>query len=110
MVVLQHRRIYFTPVTNLDIANVGALDASSRDRPDLIGDPNLSNPTQLLADETNAWCSAALSKNETRALVGLCVELIKVDNVEEGALLRLGDKLGSAAGVLPDLERVSIPA
>jgi hypothetical protein len=36
--------------------------------------------------------------------------LIKVDNVEEGALLRLGDKLGSAAGVLPDLERVSIPA
>jgi hypothetical protein len=35
----------FTPVTNLDIANVGALDASSRDRPNLVGDAHLPNPS-----------------------------------------------------------------
>jgi hypothetical protein len=33
--------------------------------------------------------------------------LIKVDNVEEGAVLRLSYKLGSAAGVLPDQHDVS---
>ena len=32
----------------------------------------------------------------------LCVKLIEVDNVEERALLRLSDKLGSTAGVFPD--------
>ncbi len=43
----------FTPVTNLDIANVGALDASSRDRPNLVGNPHLSNPS------ASAWFNKA---------------------------------------------------
>jgi hypothetical protein len=38
----------FTPVTNLDIANVGALTPGSRVRPDLIGDPHLDNPTPAM--------------------------------------------------------------
>ncbi|MFN7935540.1 MAG: carboxypeptidase regulatory-like domain-containing protein [Bryobacteraceae bacterium] len=35
----------FTPQTNLDIANIGALTAATRVRPDLVGDPHLDNPT-----------------------------------------------------------------
>jgi hypothetical protein len=35
----------FTPVTNLDITNVGALDAASRVRPNLVGNPHLGNPS-----------------------------------------------------------------
>jgi hypothetical protein len=35
----------FTPVTNLDIANIGALTANTRARPDLIADPHLDDPT-----------------------------------------------------------------
>jgi len=49
----------FTPVTNLDIANVGALDASSRDRPDLVGDPHLSSPSPSLWFNKAAFRSPA---------------------------------------------------
>jgi hypothetical protein len=54
----------FTPVTNLDIANIGALDASSRDRPDLIGDPKLSNPTPSL------WFNKAVFKSPAQYTFG----------------------------------------
>jgi len=49
----------FTPVTNLDIANVGALTANSRVRPDLIGNPHLDNPAPARWFNTNAFRAPA---------------------------------------------------
>ena len=48
----------FTPVTNLDIANVGALDASSRDRP-LVGDRRLANRSATEWFNKSAFTSPA---------------------------------------------------
>jgi hypothetical protein len=35
----------FTLATNADIANIGAIGGSSQDRPNLVGDPHLANPS-----------------------------------------------------------------
>lgn len=35
----------FTLFTNVDIANIGAIQGGSQDRPDLVGDPHVDNPS-----------------------------------------------------------------
>ena len=45
----------YTLFTNADIANIGAVDATTRARPDLIGDPHLSNPTPARWFNTAAY-------------------------------------------------------
>ena len=86
----------FTPVTNLDIANVGALDAASRDRPDLVGDPHLSNPTPALWFNKAAFRSPAqytfgnAGRNILRsgALKQLDLSLFREDRITERVKLQ----------------------
>ncbi len=81
----------FTPVTNLDIANVGALDASSRDRPNLIGNPNLANPTVSEWFNTSAFVSppqytfgtAGRNILRTDALKDLDLSLFRENKIRE---------------------------
>ena len=49
----------FTPIMNLDIANIGAINQWSRARPDLVGDPKLSNPTPERWFNTDEFASPA---------------------------------------------------
>ncbi len=86
----------FTPVTNLDIANVGALDASSRDRPNLIGNPNLANPSASEWFNTSAFASPApytygtAGRNilRTQGLKELDLSLFREDKLTERITLQ----------------------
>ncbi len=81
----------FTPVTNLDIANVGALDASSRDRPNLVGDPHLANPTASEWFNKNAFVAppqytfgtAGRNILRTQSLNELDLSLFREDKLTE---------------------------
>ena len=81
----------FTPVTNLDIANVGALDASSRDRPNLIGNPypaNQSasqwiNPSAFVAPPQYTFGTAGRNILRTQALKDLDFSLFREDKIGE---------------------------
>jgi hypothetical protein len=49
----------FTPVTNQDIANIGALTAANRARPDLVGDMKLDHPTPAMWFNKAAFAAPA---------------------------------------------------
>jgi len=49
----------FTPVTNLDTANIGAPGQNTRVRPDLLRDPRLSNPTPAAWFDRSAYAVPA---------------------------------------------------
>jgi hypothetical protein len=80
----------FTPVTNLDIANVGALTAASRVRPDLVGDPHLDNPTPA------TWFNRAAFRTPAQFTFGSAGRnLLRSDSVRDFAIsLFREDRIG----------------
>ena len=81
----------FTPLTNLDIANVGALDAASRDRPNLVGDAHLANPSAtqwfnkaaFVAPPQYTFGTAGRNILRAQSLKGLDLSLFREDAVTE---------------------------
>ena len=49
----------YTPIMNVDTANIGTTAAQTRARPNLVGNPNLSNPTPQQWFNTAAFASPA---------------------------------------------------
>ncbi len=81
----------FTPVTNLDIANIGAQAANTRVRPNLLRDPRLANPspdawfdrTAFAAPAQYTFGSAGRNQLRTDPLLNLDLSLFREDRIGE---------------------------
>jgi hypothetical protein len=81
----------FTPLMNLDIANIGAIDSTTQDRPDLVGNPSLANPGASAWFNTKAFAapksytfgSAGRNLLRTQALSNLDFSVFREDAITE---------------------------